>query len=59
MDYTKEEAFMIMCITRGRDCTPERCKKCGWLRSEVRESIGGLSDKQLLAKSKGVSNGSK
>ncbi len=50
MGYTEGETFMIMCITRGVDCTPEKCKRCGWLRSEVRESIGGLSDEQLLAK---------
>lgn len=49
MEYSKGEAFMIMCITRSIDCTPDKCKKCGWLRSEVRKSIGGLSDKQLLA----------
>lgn len=37
--YSVAESFMIMCITRGRDCAPEKCLKCGWLRDEVRESL--------------------
>ena len=51
-EYTEAEAFMIMCITRSMECSPSKCKRCGWLRSDVRESIGGLSDEQLLAKGK-------
>lgn len=38
-EYSVAESFMIMCITRGRDCTPGKCLKCGWLRDEVRESL--------------------
>lgn len=28
--YTDEEAYMILCPTRSKDCTPEQCKTCGW-----------------------------
>jgi len=38
-DYSPAESKMIMCITRERDCTPEKCLKCGWLRDEVRENL--------------------
>ncbi len=39
-DYSPAESNMIMCITRERDCTPEKCLKgpC-WLRDEVREKL--------------------
>jgi len=38
-DYSPAETQMIMCITRERVCTPERCLKCGWLRDETKESL--------------------
>ena len=38
-NYSPAEAQMIMCITRERVCTPERCLKCGWLRNETRERL--------------------
>lgn len=38
-EYSPAETQMIMCITRGRDCTPERCLKCAYLRDEVREKL--------------------
>ncbi len=38
-EYSPAETHMIMCITRERECTPERCLKCGWLRDEVRERL--------------------
>ena len=28
-----------MCITRGRECTPDRCLQCGWLRDGVKEEL--------------------
>ena len=33
----KLESFMIMCMTRRTDCTPEKCLTCGWLRDETKE----------------------
>ncbi len=38
-EYSPAETQMIMCITRERVCTPERCLICGWLRDEVRETL--------------------
>ena len=38
-DYSPAESHMIMCITRSRDCTPEQCLMCGWLRDEVKEKL--------------------
>ena len=38
-EYSPSETQMIMCITRGKECTPERCLKCGWLRDDTRESL--------------------
>ena len=37
--YSPVETHMIICITRSRDCTPEMCLKCGWLRNEVRQEL--------------------
>jgi len=37
--YSPAETQMIMCMTRERECTPERCLKCGWLRDEVKERL--------------------
>lgn len=54
-DYSPSESQMIMCITRERDCTPEQCLKCGWLRDEIRESINASQvewDKKELEASK-------
>ena len=52
-DYSPAETQMIMCITRERVCTPERCLKCGWLRDEVRERLN-KDQEQFI---KGVNNG--
>ncbi len=38
-EYSPAETQMIMCITRERECTPENCLKCGWLREEVHEGL--------------------
>ena len=38
-EYSPSETQMIMCITRGKECTPERCLKCGWLRDDTKESL--------------------
>ncbi len=38
-EYSPTETQMIMCITRDRECTPEKCLICGWLRDEVSESL--------------------
>ena len=38
-EYSPAETQMIMCITRERECTPERCLRCGWLRDEIKESL--------------------
>jgi len=44
--------FYVMCITRRRDCTPESCATCGWLRDEVKAENARLltiykSDKEV------------
>lgn len=38
-EYSPAETKMIMCITRERNCTPDKCLKCGWLRDDVREKL--------------------
>ncbi len=38
-DYSPAQTQKIMCITRGRECTSEKCLKCGWLQEVVRKSL--------------------
>lgn len=38
-DYTKAETQMILCMTRERFCTPDKCKKCGWLSDKERQDL--------------------
>jgi hypothetical protein len=46
-EYTYAEANMIMCITRERECTPERCKHCGWLLDERVEFLKEHGDENV------------
>jgi hypothetical protein len=39
-EYSPTEATMIICMTRERNCTPERCLKgpC-WMKDEARQEL--------------------
>ena len=39
MDKDTAERFMIVCITRRRDCQVGDCKNCGWLRDEQKQML--------------------
>ncbi len=54
-NYSPAETQMIMCITRGKECTPERCLRCGWLRDEIKEKLEPIDSKRCQAEVKGGS----
>ena len=37
MNYA--EQFLILCMTRGKECQVGDCKNCGWLRDEQKKIL--------------------
>lgn len=35
-EYTEDEAFLILCMTRERSCKVGDCKTCGWRNKDAR-----------------------
>jgi hypothetical protein len=44
-EYSPAETKMILCMTRERTCTPDKCLKCGWLKDETKAWLKEEQDK--------------
>jgi len=49
-EYSPAERNMIVCMTRERTCTPEKCLKCGWLRKDNKKYLNKLQEEYLRSK---------